>query len=304
MKSKVKSDKKKFKSARGLLAKNISGWLLILPSVFLFIMLVWRPIGIGISYSFFELKGFTPVRFVGLKNFIDVMTDTNFMQTLWNTLQYVFWSLVIGFPLPVICAIMMNEMVHFKGYFKITTYLPVIIPAIATCMIWKYVYLDNASGLLNMVRSVFGLEARQWLSDKNLVIPLIIISMSWNGFGSTVIMYLANLQSINQELYEAARLDGAGLFGRIRHILIPHMSGTLVLLGIKQVIGIFNITEQPLTMTGGGPNGASMSLGLTNYFYAFKYGQYDKSLALGVSTFLMMLVLTFIYFRVDKKISD
>lgn len=295
---------KKNINLQGIVKKNLPGWLLIVPSLILFVMLVWRPIVIGMEYSFFKLRGFDPVEFVGLKNFKDVLSDTNFVQTLWNTVQYVVWSLIIGLPLPFICAIMMNEMIHAKGYFKITTYLPVIIPAIATSLIWKFVYADGSGGLLNGILYFFGVAPMNWLSNKNLVIPLIIISMTWNGFGTTTIMYLANLQSVNQELYEASRLDGAGFFGRIRHVLFPHMRGIVLLMAIKQIIGVFNVTEQPLTMTGGGPNGASMSLGLTNYFYAFKYGQYDKSLALGVITFLILIVLTFVYFKLDKKIEE
>lgn len=291
-------------SMNGMFKRNISGWLLIIPTIFLFFIIVWRPIGIGIWYSFYKLQGFSRVEFVGLKNFVDVLSDTNFMQTLWNTVSYTFWSLIIGFPLPFICAMMLNEMVHMKSYFKVTTYLPVVIPAIAACLIWKMVYMEGEGGLLNMVLYYFGISPVQWLSNKNLAIPLIIISMSWNGFGSTLIIYLATLQGINQELYEAARLDGAGFFRRIRHVLFPHMKGILLLMAIRQIIGVFNVTEQPLTMTGGGPNGASMSLGLTNYYYAFKYGQYDKSLALGVITFCLLIVLTFIYFGIDKKMEE
>ncbi len=288
----------------GLIKNNISGWTLLIPSLILFIFLVWRPIIIGIGYSFFELQGFEPVKFVGLKNFRDVLTDTNFVKTLFNTIEYVVWSLIIGLPLPFICAVMMNEMLHMKGYFKVTTYLPVIIPAIATSLIWKFVYMDGPGGLLNGILYHFGIGPMNWLSNKHIVIPLIIISMSWNGFGGAAIMYLASLQSVNQELYEAARLDGAGFWRRAAHVMFPHMRGILLLMGIKQIIGVFSVTEQPLAMTGGGPNGASMTLGLTNYFYAFKYGQYDKSLALGVVTFCILLVLTIVYFGLDKKINE
>lgn len=294
----------KKRKLKGIFTKNISGWLLLLPSVLLFILIVWRPIVIGIEYSFFKLQGFTRVEFVGLKNYIDVISDTNFIKTLWNTVQYVFWSLVIGFPLPFICALMLNEMLHGKEFFKFTTYLPVVIPGIATSLIWKMIYLDGNGGLLNMFRSWFGLDPMQLLSNKHLVIPLIVISMTWNGFGGSLLMYLATLQGINQELYEAARLDGAGFLRRIAHVTFPYMRGTLLLMLIRQIIGVFNVTEQPLAMTGGGPNGASLSLGLTNYFYAFKYGQYDKSLALGVITFIMLVGLTVVYFRVEKKVED
>ena len=304
LKEKSKEQFKRNKTLRSLVARNTSGWILLLPSVFLFTVLVWRPIGIGISYSFFKLQGFTPIEFVGLKNFKDVLTDTNFIQTLKNTLGYVGWSLVIGFPLPFILAIILNEMVHMKSFFKITTYLPAVIPGIATCLIWKMIYMDGDGGLLNMIRYYLGMQPANWLSNKNLVIPLIVTSMTWNGFGGTMIMYLATLQGINQELYEAARLDGAGFFGRIRYVLIPHMRGVLLLMGIRQIISVFNITEQPLTMTGGGPNGASLTLGLTNYYYAFKFGQYDRSLALGVITFCILLVSTVVYFKLDRKIEE
>lgn len=294
----------KNKPVSGLLRRNISGWLLIIPSIILFVFIIWRPIIIGISYSFFDLQGFKPVEFVGFKNFAEVLNDTNFIKTLVNTVGYVFWSLIIGFPLPFICAVMLNELVHMKGYFKITTYLPVVIPTIATAFIWKMVYMDGPGGLLNMLLYYFGIEPMGWLSNKTLVIPLIVVSMSWSGFGSTLIMYLATLQGINQELYEAARLDGAGFFRRIKHVLFPHMRGVVLLLAIRQIIGVFSVAEQPLAMTGGGPNGASMSLGLTNYYYAFKYSQYDKSMALGVITFCLLLVLTFVYFGLDRRIEE
>lgn len=302
------TEKKKKNSASRTFSRvikpNVSGWALLIPALILFVMLVWRPILIGIAYSTFKLQGFTPVEFVGIKNFTDVLSDTNFLQTLKNTVGYVFWSLIIGFPLPFLCAVMLNELIHMQGFFKVTTYLPVVIPSVATCLIWRLIYMDGESGLLNMILYYFGVDPIGWLSNKNLVIPLIIVAMSWNTFGSTLIMYLASLQGINQELYEAARLDGAGFFSRIRYVLFPHMKGILLLMLIRQIIGVFNITEQPLTMTGGGPNNASMSLGLANYFYAFKYGQYDKALALGVITFLMLLVLTFIYFGLDKRVEE
>lgn len=294
------NENKKNRTLKSFFVNNISGWILILPSVILFILLVWRPIVVGIGYSFFSLKGFTPQEFVGLKNFKDVLTDTNFLQTLWNTVQYVFWSLIIGFPLPFICAFMINEMVRGKAFFKFTMYLPVIIPSIAVSMIWKFVYLGGEGGLINMLIYKLGISPVDWLSNKNLVIPLIIVSMTWNSFGSTVILFLATMQGVNQELYDAARLDGAGFFGRINTVMMPYIKPTLMLMLIRQIIGVFNITEQPLAMTGGGPNGASMSIGLTNYFYAFKYGQNDKSLALGVIVFIILLALTLVYNRLDK----
>lgn len=281
--------------------RNISGWLLIAPSVILFVLLVWRPIIIGISYSFFDLKGFAPVKFVGFDNYIDVLTDTNFLQTLKNTVWYVFWSLIIGFPLPFICAVILNELIHTKGWFRVSTYLPVLVPSIASMLIWKLIYQDGSGGLLNMFLYYIGIAPVDWLNNKALVIPELIISMTWHGFGGAIILYLATLQGVDNSLYDAARVDGVGLIGRFTTVLFPHMRSLLLLNVIRQMISVFNVTEQPLAMTGGGPNGASMSLGLTNYFYAFKFGQYEKSLALGVITFVILMGLTFVYFYFDKK---
>ncbi|MBQ3425549.1 MAG: sugar ABC transporter permease [Clostridia bacterium] len=295
---------KKNINIKSFIKKNISGWTLILPTVLMFVLIVWRPIVIAFGYSFFKLKGFEPVEFVGTKNFVDVLTDTNFLKTLWNTVQYVFWSLIIGFPLPFIVAVMINEMIKTKGFFKVVTYLPVIIPGIANYLIWKFIYADGAGGLLNMFRYFIGIAPMDWLSNTQLAIPLIIIAMTWQGFGATVVIFLASLQGVDQSLYEAARLDGAGVFMRIKTVMLPHMYGILALSIIRQIIGVFQVTEQPLVMTGGGPNGATLSIGLTNYLYAFKYGQFDKSMALGVVTFLLLIGLTFVYFRMDKKIND
>jgi len=284
--------------------KNIPGWALLLPTVLLFVLIVWRPICMAFYYAFFDMRGIQIISFAGLENFKDVLTDTAFIQTLINTVKYVAWSLIIGLPLPFFVAVMLNEMICFKGYFKTTAYLPVLIPSIATCLIWRMIYIGGNGGLLNMVLENFGVGPIDWLNEKGLVIPLIVVSMTWQSFGGSMIMYLASLQSVDQSLYEAARLDGAKFFQRFRYVLFPHMRGILILLAIRQIIGVFQVTEQPLVMTGGGPNGASMSLGLTNYFYAFKFGQMEKSMALGVVCFIMLFGLTFLYFKLDRKINE
>lgn len=148
---------KKNKRNRKFIPRDLSGWAILLPSEFLFFMIVWRPIVIGVLYSFFDLKGFTPSEFIGLQNYRNVLADTNFLQTLSNTVRYVLWSLLIGFPLPFICAVIPNEMIYGQSYFKISIYLPVVIPVIATSMIWRMVYMEGPGGLLNMILYRFGI---------------------------------------------------------------------------------------------------------------------------------------------------
>lgn len=283
---------------------DIGGWALALPTIILFIFLTWRPIVIAFGYSLFDLKGMTPVSFVGLQNFRDILSDTNFLQTLKNTVGYVFCSLILGFPIPFFLAVMVNEMTKGKEFFKFALYLPVVMPGVVTSLVWAMIYSDGSGGLLNMLLAQFGAQPKMWLSDKNLSIFLIIVSMTWQGFGGTMIMYLATLQGVDNSLYEAARIDGAGFWKRFQVVTLPHLLPMALLMGVKQIIAVFNVTEQPMIMTGGGPNGASMTLGLTNYYYAFRYGHFDKSMALGVIMFIMLVGLTFVYFGVEKKLND
>ncbi|MEG2670147.1 MAG: sugar ABC transporter permease, partial [Oscillospiraceae bacterium] len=194
---------------------NWKNWILLFPSVLLFYFFVWRPIATGIGLSFFRLENYHPVEFVGLHNYFDVMKDTLFIKTLWNTVGYVFWSLLIGYLPPIIIAILLNEVVHLKSLFKFSIYFPTIVPTVAAALIWYFMLMPGEGGIFNMFLGKLGLPPSQWLQDKNLTIPLIITSMTWRGCGATMIMYLATLQGVNQELYEAATIDGAGFFVKL-----------------------------------------------------------------------------------------
>ena len=288
----------------GKIRRNFAGWMLLAPTIFLLIFVVIKPLYMGIINSFYDLAGFTPKEFIGLENYIQVIKDTKFIGSLGNTFLYVFWSLIIGLPLPFICAIMLNEMISGKNFIRIATYMPAVIPAVAVSLIWTNMYMEGPGGLLNMFLGMFGIEPQQWLMNKNLTIPLIIVSSTWQGFGSTLLYYFAMIQSVNTELYDAARIDGAGILSRAKNIIMPHMLPIFLLMAIKQIIGVFQIIDGPLVMTGGGPNGASTSLALLGYQYAFQFGQTGKSLAINVITFIMLIGLTFVYFKAEKKMSE
>ena len=291
------------KKTYGKIKRNLSGWILLIPTIFLLIFVVLRPLYMGIVNSFFKLAGFTPKEFIGFENYIQVIRDTKFIGTLGNTVQYVFWSLLIGLPMPFLCAIMLNEMAFGKSFIRISTYMPTVIPAVAVSLIWTNMYMEGHGGLLNMFLGLFGAEPQQWLMNKNLTIPLIIVSMTWHGFGSTILYYFAMLQSVNTELYDSARIDGAGVLSRAKNVIMPHMMPLFLLMAIKQIIGVFQIIDQPLVMTGGGPGITSTSLGLLGYKYAFQFGQAGKALAVNVITFILLIGLTFVYFRAEKKFS-
>lgn len=291
----------RFKKIIKVVKRSYIGWLLLVPFMFLMIILSWRPLIMGIYWSFFEMKGYVVGAFCGLQNYITVMTDTGFIKTLTNCFQYVLWSLVIGFMLPVVLSIVFNEVVHLNKFITFSIYFPSLIPGMAVALLWYYIFFPNETGLLNQLLSFFGVSPLTWLQNPSLTIVLIVVTATWEGFGRTTLFYMANLQSINQELYEAAMLDGAGVFQRVRYIAMPHLYPTMLLFFVNQCKALFSMFEKPWVMTGGGPNGASMTLAVKAYNYAFNDFRVGESLAVGVITFVILLSLTFIYKYCEKR---
>lgn len=277
-------------------------WILIVPALLLIYFFTVRPIFTGIWYSFHRMQGYTILDFCGLDNYARVLSDTRFIQVLANSVKYVVWSLVIGFLLPVFAAIFINEMVHGSQVFRLSVYLPGVMPALVTSLLWQNMYSPTTAGLLNTFLSHFGVEPLGWLQNAKMTIPLIIVSCTWGGFGGTTLLYLASLQNVNTDLYEAATIDGAGFFTRIRKITLPSISNSMLLFFCMQIISTFNIMEQPLAMTGGGPNNASMSLALWSYYNGFISFNTESAIATSVITFLILVVLTGFYHSLEKKI--
>ncbi len=288
------------------LRRDLSAWILILPMLICVYYFILRPQLLSIYWSFYNMVRYEPQDFVGLKNYITVITRPDFLQTVKNTVMYVIYSMLIGFPLPFFLALVMNELVHFRKTTRVLVYLPAIMPAMAISLLWTFIYNPAPGGLLNMVLGKVGIEPYQWLQDSRFTILWIIVSMTWNSCGATALYYFAAMQGINRELYEAALIDGAGYWRRVGIVTLPYMYGMLVLFGVRQIIGVFNTMEQVLQMTGGGPNNASVTLGLLNYRYAFDSGGKNAqyALALGVMMFIVLSVFSIIYFKIDKKIQE
>lgn len=284
--------------------KDAKAWMLLLPVVIILYLMIWRPTAMGVFWSFFKMKGYSPTEFIGFRNYLEVIRDAQFLPTMFNTIKYVLWSLVIGFIPPLIIAVLINEVMHFKNGFRIVIYLPSIIPGVAALLMWYYIYFPDASGLLNLILGKFGIAPYGWLNDGRFTILYIIISMTWHSLPVTMLLYFASLQSVSLELYEAATIDGVGMLKRLWHVTIPQISGLLLLQFVSQIISVFQIMEQPMTMTGGGPNNASISLGYQLYKYGFENGRAGHALALGVIVFAILMVMTSFYFYLNKKVED
>lgn len=283
------------------LKRNFSGWGLMLPSLVLFAFFLWLPLAESLRLSVYHTRGMTTEKFVLFQNYISVFKSPDFLPALKNTFTYTLFSLIIGFFIPIIMALFINETVRAKGIFRVSTYTPNIVPGLATTFMWLYIFSPSQTGALNLLVKLFGLPASQWLGDPHLTIVLIVITLTWKGAGATALIYLAGISSISREQFEAAVIDGAGIFARVRYITAPGIYNLARTLLILQIISVFQIMYEPLVMTNGGPNDASISLMQLVYRYAFDKFQYDKASAVSAIIFALLLILTFAHNKLIKE---
>lgn len=280
------------------------GWLVMLPALILFAFFVWEPLLENIRLSLHSATGYEVKEFVGLDNYIQVLHNPSFLAAFKNTFIYTFWSLIIGFCVPIIIGILISETVHLKGFFRTGIYFPNIVPGLATVWIWSYFFKPGPNGVLNILLSKIGIDAQVWLTNPKWTIPLIIVTLTWKGAGSTALIYMASICGISPDLYEAATIDGAGIWQRIRHITLPSILGMAKMMLILQVISVFQILYEPLVMTNGGPNNASISLMMLMYQYAFRDFKFPQAAALSVMICMILIVLSGVYMKFTKKQED
>ncbi len=284
-----------------IIRRDVAGWLIMLPTIILFAFFVWEPLLESVRLSLYTAKGIRLQEFVGIDNYLQVLKHPDFMHALTNTFKYILWSLIIGFVAPIIIAILITETVHLKGLFKIGVYFPNIMPGMAMVMMLSYFFRPGNTGVLNILLSKIGVEPMMWLTNPKLTIPLIVITLTWRGAGATAFLYIAGINGISSELYEAATLDGAGIRQRIRYITLPNIFSLGKTLLILQIIAVFQILYEPLVMTNGGPNNASISIMQLVYNYAFRDFNYPAAASLSVMMCIVLIILSGLYFKITKS---
>ncbi len=293
---------KRKKNYKALVKKNLLAWLIMLPSLILFAFFVWTPLIKNAILSFFSDYSFK--EFVGFKNYQALFQDVSFIAALKNTFKYIFWSLLIGFLVPMIIGFLLSEVIHAKGFFRVCIYIPCMISGIAVVFLFKNVYGDETYSILNVILKAFGGTPRKWASDPNIIIPLIVIAMTWKGAGGTALIYLSNFQQIDSSLYEAARMDGAKPFQRFARVMMPQMRNTILTLLVLQIISVFQVFYEPLVIGNwGGPLDSSMSLMLLAYKFAFNDLEFAKGAAASIFLALIILAFTLAYFALVRYLN-
>jgi multiple sugar transport system permease protein len=280
--------------------EGIIGYLFMLPSVFGFAIFIIYPLITSAYYAFTEYSGFGRAKFTGLENFVWMFTrDPVFIPSILATLKYVIWTVPTVLVSGLLLALLLNKSMRGIRLFRTIYYLPVVIPGIASLVMWKFIF-EPDFGLLNGILSAFHLPALRWLQNPGTVIQALTMIAIW-GCGGGMIIFLSGLQSVPTELYEAADIDGAGSVYKFFSITVPMITPVLFLQLITGIIGGFQVLTPAMVVTGGAPNLATNFLNFYIYRSAFDLRQYGYAMALVWVLFFIIMFFTVIVFRSSES---
>jgi len=290
-------------SGRGFLLRlrrHAVGLLFLLPALLAFAVFAWYPIVRGLIISFQKVNLVDPPVWIGLRNFRLLLNDPLFWTAWRNTLQFTVLGLLLGYLVPFILALGVNEIRHARWYFRLAFYLPVMLPPIVSVFLWQWIY-DPGPGLANEILARLGFERQPWLQSPDTAMLSLVIVATWSYAGSTMLIYLAALQGIPAHLYDAAELDGANIWRRLVDITFPQMRFILLIMLVLQIIGTMQVFTEPFVLTDGGPANATVTVMLLLYRYAFLYGNYGAASALGLMLFAVLVLFSLLYLWITRR---
>jgi multiple sugar transport system permease protein len=277
----------------------LEGYLCILPWLIGFLFFVGGPIVASMGISLTDWSLLSAPTFVGIDNYRQLINDPLFWQALKVTLLYTAVHIPFSIALGFAVALMLNQNVRWIALWRTIYYLPAVVSGVAVAMLWLWVF-NPELGLANRFLGLFGLEGIGWLRNSRWALPTLIIISLWN-IGSGMVIYLAGLQGIPTELYEAAKIDGASAWRRFISVTIPMMTPVLFFQIIMGIIGSLQVFTNAFVMTEGGPANATLFYVLYLYFNAFKYFKMGYAAALAWILFLIILALTILFFWSSRR---
>ncbi|GIP17904.1 sugar ABC transporter permease [Paenibacillus montaniterrae] len=275
------------------------GFLFVLPALATFTLFLWLPIFKGVLNSFYYVDFVKGDSFVGFDNYKAIFSDPDVLTSVKNTLYYMGLALAIGFWVPILFALCISEMRRFQGFARVAAYLPYVVPFVVLYGVWRWLY--DPVGPINALLKAIGIGQINFMVDRSWSMISIVIMETWQSFGSAMLIYLAAILSVPRDWYEAAEIDGAGIWQRIRHITLPAIRNQIVLLLMLQLISTSQGFQTHYAMLDGGPNNATLTYALLIVKYAFVRQDYGVASALGVLMFLALSILAVIQYRVNNK---
>ncbi|KHL15730.1 multiple sugar transport system permease protein [Mumia flava] len=280
---------------------------MLLPLLVVFGLFSWWPIVRSVVMSVQVTNLVTPPEFVGWDNFSAVLNDPMLWTATQNTLWFALLALVLGYPVPLVLAVLMSDLRRARGIYATLVYLPVVVPPAVAVLLWRFFYDASPNGVFNTILGWVGLGPVPWLESTSWAMPSLVIEATWAAAGGTVIIYLAALLSVPPELYEAAEIDGAGVWRKVWHVTLPQMRAIMLITLVLQVIGTVQVFLEPYLFTDGGPDNSTTTILLLVYDYAFGNslgGDYGKATALSLMLAVALAVLSALYFRLTRSWSD
>jgi len=283
--------------------KQWSAYLFLAPTLILFAVFTVFAVAYAFYLSFHQWNVLEPHKpWVGLDNYQRLLDDRRFHQSIKNTVYFTAVSVPLTVVLGLAIALLLNMQIRARGLFRTLFYIPVITPLVIASIVWKWVY-NGDYGLLNyyLIKLHIIQEPMLWLSDKEQAMPAVIIMWVWKTVGFAMVVYLAGLQAIPGDLYDAAKVDGASSWRRLRDITIPLLSTTTFFLVIIQMLGSFQAFTQIFIMTAGGPVRRTTTILYYIYQYAFRDFQMGYAAAMAFAMFAMMFGFTLIQMRFFRR---
>ena len=276
-------------------------YLFIAPMVLGLAFLSGGPIlaTLGISLTSWDLL--RPPELVGLDNYARLVDDKRFFSALRNTTFYTVVSVPLGLAASLALALALNQAIRGISWIRTMYFLPLVTSAIAVGLVWAWIYSPN-SGLLNQLLGVFGIPTQKWISDPFWAMPSIIVMSIWQGLPANTIIFLAGLQAIPSDYYDAASVDGAGKGGRFRHVTLPLLTPSLFFTGILSLIGAFQVFDQVFVLSRPGkPTDATITMVYFIYENGFRNFKMGYASAASWVLFLIVAALMFVYFRSQRR---
>jgi multiple sugar transport system permease protein len=269
------------------ISDNLVAYGFMAGGIICFALFSWYPLVRGVILSFQQVNFVTDPEWVGLDNFETLFSDPLFWTAWRNTLMFTALALLLGYFLPLLIAILLNEFRHLKGFFRVAVYLPVMLPPVVTVLLWQYFY-DPGNGLFNTVLSGLHLPESAWTQSSDTAMISLVLVSTWSNMGAATLIYLAGLQSIPGELYEAAEIEGASIWQRLRHVTFPHLRFAMVVLLLLQIVATMQVFIEPYQLTGT-TNPDTITVMVLIYRYAFSVNQ-DFGLAAAMSVLLFIVL--------------
>jgi multiple sugar transport system permease protein len=290
---------KKLRRAR----REWSAYLFLAPGVIIFSVFTLFALIFAFYLTFHEWNILQPQKpYVGLQNYQDMLHDEDFRQSIINTFYYTGAAVPLTMAVGLGIALLLNQPIRMRGVFRTMYYLPVVTPLVAAAILWKWLY-NGDFGLFNyyLLKTHLIDQPLLWLADRNLAMPSVILMSIWGGVGFSMVIYLAGLQAIPEQLYDAAKVDGAGPFGRFWYVTLPLLRPTTLFQLVTGIIGSFQIFTQIYIMTNGGPVGRTTTMVYFIYEAAFKFYDMGYASTLAFGLFALLFVVTLIELRLYRR---